>query len=65
VPLPPLGRDGLEARTVLYVGGYPDLAPYLRRQVELLNGRFLHHDGVVETHPGDEAERSAGPDLVR
>lgn len=60
----PLGADGLDARTVLYVGGYPHLAPHLRQRVELLNGRLLHHHGGVEARIGALPGLVAQADLV-
>ncbi len=43
---------GLCGKTVLYVGGLHKMVPHYRRVVEDAGGRFLHHDGGVESARG-------------
>lgn len=50
-PLPDLGQ-----RSVLLVGGKPNVIPHVGDLVGRCNGRFLHHDGGVE----DACPRLAG-----
>lgn len=42
------GRD-LCGKTVLYVGGQSKMIPRYRQMVERFGGRFMHHDGGVES----------------
>jgi hypothetical protein len=47
-PEAPTGRQDLGGRSILYVGGRPNLMPHIRAAVESRNGCLLHHDGGVE-----------------
>ena len=44
----PADAGDLAGQCVLYVGGRANQTPRLRRLVECMNGRFLHHDGGIE-----------------
>ncbi len=54
----------LHGQQILYVGGRPRLAPYLRSLVEAHNGRFKHHDGGLEDSRAGLQNTLAAADMV-
>lgn len=54
----------LGGRTVAYLGGRFSAAPRLRAAVERANGRFIHHDGGVETGQAKMESALAQADVV-
>jgi hypothetical protein len=59
--MPPIDLHG---KQILYVGGRPRLAPYLRSLVEAHNGRFNHHDGGLEDSRAGLQNTLAAADMV-
>lgn len=63
-PSPPPAAPSWQDRSVLCVGGRPNVIPIYRDLIEQTGAQFMHHDGGLEDNPGRLDHTLAAADLV-